>query len=428
MASSFHCFVQGLNPKWIIPNFHKEIFKHLESGLNLLLSMPPDHSKSTIATVLYACWWLGKNPSKKIVIAVGNPKLVSIFSIEIRKVIESEIYQRVFNLRIRKDSDSKTMFHTINGGQLVIVSKNSGISGIRADLILFDDIVGGAEDARSEVERENSWRFVTRDLLTRGTDQLRVIGIGTRWHEEDILCRLDTHPEFKNYVKVKYKAIDENGKALWPERHDIDYLKSQKVILGTRDFAAMYQQEPLPEEGSIIKKNWLKYVDIKTVNLNVGEQIIVADLAFKGEQDSDYNVFGLFHKAGSMMTLVDLVRKRCEFSVTLTEFKSFCLKHPMAFRRYVEDAANASALYSILSKDMTGIILKKVERDKVARLNLVTPFIEAGNFQINKELQHLDDYIAELLSFPNGKNDDMVDVTTMGLTILATKSAPQFAS
>ncbi len=54
---------------------------------------------------------------------------------------------------------------------------------------------------------------------------------------------------------------------------------------------------------------------------------------------------------------------------------------------------------------------------KIARLNAVSPEIEAGNIFIPdpEVAPWIHDYLAEFDLFPNGLNDDMVDATTQAL-------------
>jgi hypothetical protein len=60
----------------------------------------------------------------------------------------------------------------------------------------------------------------------------------------------------------------------------------------------------------------------------------------------------------------------------------------------------------------------KVDRDKRARAEAVTPMFEAGRVFLPADASWLNDFIDELATFPSGVHDDMVDSTTQALNHL----------
>ena len=85
---------------------------------------------------------------------------------------------------------------------------------------------------------------------------------------------------------------------------------------------------------------------------------------------------------------------------------------------YVEDKASGQSLIQELrNQSGVSVIPFKVNTDKVARLNSVTPLIEGGRVFLKKDVPWLDDFMNEMQSFPNGANDDQVDALSMGLDV-----------
>ena len=68
------------------------------------------------------------------------------------------------------------------------------------------------------------------------------------------------------------------------------------------------------------------------------------------------------------------------------------------------------------------VIPFKVNQDKVARLNTVTPLIEGGRVFLPKDVPWLDEFMNEMQSFPNGAHDDQVDALSMGLDVCSRMS------
>ena len=63
------------------------------------------------------------------------------------------------------------------------------------------------------------------------------------------------------------------------------------------------------------------------------------------------------------------------------------------------------------------------EGDKIMRLNAQTATIESGFIYVPSEAHWLNDYLHELVVFPNGRYDDQVDSTAQALA-WAKKSSP----
>lgn len=415
----FACYIQYMNPRFNIPDFHLKMADALMSDRGCLISLPPDHAKSTIASILFLTWSIGNNPAAHSILAVGAPKLKGAFAMQIRRIMESQKYKRIFpNVVIRKDSAGKLMFHTLEGGQTIIVSKGEGISGIRASLIVFDDLVGGASEAKSPVEREAAWTYLTMDLLAREDKsfKVKVVGVGTRWHKEDVLCRMEKEEGFEDLQIIKFKAINDKNEALWPERHDIDDLMLKKKRMGSQSFNALYQQDPGDESGTIFKREWLnKFWREKPSKF---DRVIQSwDATFTKSEDSDYVVGTTWGRVGSQYYLLDMVRARMNYPETKAAVKSFSAKWPQAFKKIIEKKANGPALIDDLAKEVSGIVSYTPTESKVARANAVSPLFEAGNVFLPDPsiAPWVHDYIEELTGFPNASHDDCVDSTSQAL-------------
>jgi predicted phage terminase large subunit-like protein len=85
----------------------------------------------------------------------------------------------------------------------------------------------------------------------------------------------------------------------------------------------------------------------------------------------------------------------------------------------VEDKASGQSLIQELRWDSRlPIIPIKVDSDKRARAEAVTPLIEAGKVFLPECAPWLRDFVDEMASFPTGVHDDAVDSTTQALNYL----------
>ena len=78
------------------------------------------------------------------------------------------------------------------------------------------------------------------------------------------------------------------GEPLWPEEKSLAALRQEEVILGKRDWNALYQQHPTTEEGAIIKSAyWRKWPEKKPPIVEYVLQSI--DGAFEEAEENDYS-------------------------------------------------------------------------------------------------------------------------------------------
>ena len=76
----------------------------------------------------------------------------------------------------------------------------------------------------------------------------------------------------------------------------------------------------------------------------------------------------------------------------------------------IKDAASGQSLIQELRKNSgVAIVLKKVERDKVARVSSITDIVEGGRVWLPTAAPWLDEFVAECLAFPASAHDDQVD-------------------
>ena len=97
-------------------------------------------------------------------------------------------------------------------------------------------------------------------------------------------------------------------------------------------------------------------------------------------------------------------------------------KYPKIRGIYVEDKANGSAVISVLRKTIPGVIAVNPEGGKVARVNAVSPLIEAGNVWLPLYAD-TEEFVNECAVFPNGAHDDEVDAMSQALNKLSNYQA-----
>jgi len=434
---------------WVTNWHHKHIADALDKVIEgktkrLIISCPPRVGKSEIATRRFPAYALGKNPDLSIISCSYAYDLASRMNRDVQRIIDSPQYANVFpgtrltNKNVRSGDNNSYLknseiFEIIDHkGVYRSAGVGAGITGMGMEIGIIDDPIKDAMEANSQRVRQNIWDWYTAAFQSRLEKDGAMIVIQTRWHEDDLTGRLLDGKGDWEYIKLEaiketHQDFDprEMGDALWPEKFDIQRYKDIKIDAGSRVFEALYQQNPKPQEGTLIKPSWINTTDGPPP---VTRELIQSwDLSFKGNANSDYVVGTVWAKIEANYYMVDMVRGRWDFTETIKQFEMLTRKWPKATRKIVEDAANGAALYSTLRNKIPGITLWKPKTDKVSRLQAVSPLFEAGNVHFNSMNEFHDDMVQELTGFPFGTNDDMVDSITQALLNLKT-STPVFRS
>uniref|UniRef100_A0A6M3KVF4 Putative terminase n=1 Tax=viral metagenome TaxID=1070528 RepID=A0A6M3KVF4_9ZZZZ len=307
---------------------------------------------------------------------------------------------------------------TWSGGSYYAVGIGGGLTGRGYDIGVIDDPVKDEEEATSLTYRERAWDWYQKVFRTRAEPDAAIIVVMTRWHEDDLVGRLleqmRKDPTSDQWEVLHLLAI-KDGQALWPARYPLEVLEKTRASMGSRAFESLYQGNPTVAEGQIIKREWWKYFREKPTFTRM---IHSWDTAFKDKSQNDYSVCTVWGEALNGYYLLDVWRAKVEFP----ELKRAAIAldardSPSAVA--VEDKASGQSLIQELRRDTKIPVLPvKVDINKVARANAITPLIEAGKVFLPENAPWLFDYIEELSAFPNATHDDQVDSTTQALSFM----------
>lgn len=261
-------FTSHTNPLYRVAAHHRLIAEKLESIERgdidrLMIFMPPRHGKSELASVRFPAWYLGRNPSHQIITASYAHKLAAKFGRQVRNLIASPEYQATFpGITLSEDSQAKDLFNTSHGGVYMATGVDGSVTGSGGHLVSIDDPVKGRQEADSETIQETAWDWYRGDLYTRLMPGARIVLTQTRWNEADLAGRiLESEGRIEDggqWHVLDLPAINEAGEALWPEWYPIQALERIKDAIGNREWSALYQQKPQPDEGTYFQRAWFK--------------------------------------------------------------------------------------------------------------------------------------------------------------------------
>jgi predicted phage terminase large subunit-like protein len=226
-----------------------------------MIFMPPRHGKSELASKRFPAWCLGKNPKRQIIAASYNSDLANDFGRNVRNIIAEPEFSQVFaGVTLAPDSQAANRMNTNHGGTYVAAGVGTAVTGRGADIALIDDPFKDREEADSERRRETVWDWYRSTLYTRLMPGGAVVLIQTRWHEDDLAGRL-LEQEADQWEVLELPALHPERGALWPEWYDEAALMRIKDTIGPREWSALYQQQPQPDEGTFFQREWFKTWD-----------------------------------------------------------------------------------------------------------------------------------------------------------------------
>lgn len=412
----------------------------------LIINIPPRNLKSICASVALPAFVLGQDPTKRLICVSYADDLAKKFANDCRAVMKAPWYTALFPAtKINKSKDTETEVQTTERGYRLATSVGGTLTGRGGDLIIIDDPIK-PQDAQSKAAREKTIQWYENTLLSRLDDKKSgaIVLVMQRLHLDDLtghlmekggferLC-LPAIAEVSERIQVGPSRFHERkvGEVLDPVREPRSALDTLRSGMTPLVFSAQYQQRPIPLEGNLIKRDWIKYYDGGNVPYEPGTYYVTSwDTAMKSSEMSDYSVGTVWQvqENGNRVYLVDLVRGRFEFPELVDAAVKLHKKWNYT-RRWshhkliIEDKASGTSL--IQSLRTLGIYTSphqmKVDGDKIMRLEAQTFKFAQGHvyFPVRAKAPWVDDLMEELLGFPGVKHDDQVDSISQALAYIS---------
>lgn len=394
--------------------------------------MPPQHGKTRTASELFAAWYLGRHPDKNIIFATYAQDLADTRGAVIRALIQDPRHQAIFpECVIRRDTNSKSEFVFTKGGGFVALGRKAGGTGRRADGIILDDVIKDQEDADSDASREEVKNFYSGVVTTRLHNDTWVHIINTRWHMDDLSgWRLTDDPEgYWNVLTLE--AVCEthdpkedplgraHGEPLWPARQGLALLLDKKNTVTARQWAALYQQRPVPSDGLTFNPAWFtkRLRDVADDGEKPLKIVQSWDMAQTEKEVNDPSVCTTWHVFKRGVYLADVWRGRLLYPALRRKVAELGAAHH-ADLILVEAKSNGAPVVDDLL-DCTNLPIKAITpvEKKLIRAQRASSVPEGGRVAIPEEnsTPWWRDYFIELTTFPASRHDDQVDSTSQFL-------------
>jgi len=479
-------FMTYIHP-WYVPARHHELVaEYLEQVLlyvktegkegigRLIILEPPRYGKTEEVSRHFPAFFLGNLPDKRVIVTSYGADLAEADSKAIRDYVVDDRYQAVFGARsvletpivLNPDASSRAAWELgkpYRGG-VVASGIGGGLTGFGAHLFLIDDPFKSREDADSEAYRKRvmTWyKSVAYQRLEKGG---AMVITHTRWHPEDLVGQLltamasddpyadqwtvlflpamaleqeqypTTDEQFReNLLKGIYipKGGDilgrEPGEPLYPEKFGKEDLMKKQANTDDTEWMSLDQQTPASEAGDMFTEEVFETIEKEPEGIQFYGYI---DLALGKSQMSDWNAVmpcGLDAKTGDLVCK-DLIHVRA-LDDFLAQVKTAMLDEAnkgviwgvetvafqfVVFQDFLKDPelANVSIL-SVLPKG-----------DKVTRARPLQSRARNGHVKFVKAPWNKT-ALRQIVGFPRGKHDDIVDTITGALQMIAEGAHPK---
>ena len=415
------------------PNWHIDAMAHKVSQVasgevkRLIINVPPRHLKSIVASVALPAWYLGHNPSERVVCVSYSAELAKTHSNDFRRVVNDPLYQAVFpKMRVERETDAE--IQTTLRGRRYATSIGGTLTGRGGNLTIIDDPLKPG-DAISEVSRQRVIEWWGSTMVTRPDDKqaARTIVVMQRIHVDDLVGHLlenEAGYELLSLPSVAQSTTTydlgggrthtrEKGDLLHPAHEPAEVLRDIKKSMGSMLFSAQYQQAPEPAGGKIIKRKMLRYYT--TVGHRPTDRVILSwDIALSEQEGADYSACVVLFNRGDLYFVADVIRGKFPFDKLKEKIIEVKQRYGPATSLVIEESPISHGLIQSLREKHINVVDIKPDRDKLSRLISQIDLFEGGSVLLPKDAPWLDAFVSELLSFP-GRHDDQVDALTQGL-------------
>lgn len=400
----------------------------------LIINIPPRYSKTELAVVNFIAWAMGQVPDAEFIHTSYAAPLAVNNSMQVRTMVQHEAYAQIFP-RCRLASDAQQHWKTTAGGVMYATGTGGTITGFGAGkdrpgfggAIIIDD-PHKADEARSDVVRQGVITWFQTTLESRKNSQdTPIILIMQRLHEQDLSGWLLGDRSDKTGSKgepipggngeiwehVCLSAIQPDGTALWPDKHDIETLQRMEAA-APYVFAGQYRQRPSPLDGGLFKPGKIQIVDA----IPAGRIRWVRGWDLASTTDGDWTAGAkLGQLEDGRYIIADMERDRLgpddrDALITNTASRDGKLAH-VSLPQDPGQAGKTQALY--LTRKLAGyaVTTSPETGDKVTRAEPFASQVNVGNVLMLRGGWN-DPLIEEMRTFPNGSHDDQVDALSRG--------------
>jgi predicted phage terminase large subunit-like protein len=233
--------------------------------------------------------------------------------------------------------------------------------------------------------------------------------------------------KFNVYSVPLLNDVNDNDSCNLQSQYDAETIN--KLKLNNFTFQAQYQQNPIGFDDALIKREWIKYYDLKPNKYD--NLAVYCDTALT--ENGDYSVLMLAGWINNRVYLADCAYGKWIFPELKRQLNSFYTKCKQQYKSnaisiYIENKSSGQSLIQDIElptielyPTITNEEKKEKRANKFQRLMEVIGLIEAGCLYIPSDainIEWIREFLNEIETFTgedNGFHDDFIDVMTYAL-------------
>ena len=431
--------------------FHQELCKFVANPKQKkkLILMPRGHLKSTMITVGYTLQTIAKNPQSRILIANATSAMAEAFLGQIKRHLQFNVdFKHYFgDYQEGADKWTDTMLRFANK-QDSFKAKEANITAYglggnpvsqHYDKIIFDDPHNRDNTStKDQIEKIKLAYKDSLDLLEPGGE---LIVIGTRWDYGDLYGWLQDpeNPGSKGFTTFFRQAVKnmeveklagggyniKKGRVLWPAKYSKKHLTNLLNEKGMYEFNAQYQNNPIDSESAVFKRDWFKDYDPTDLKRRKLLKFTAIDPAISLKERADYTaIVTVGIDIFDNLYILDIRRGRYSEKQMVDELIHVSEQYrPMQMA--IETVAFQKTLQNFINDEIKrrGVrlpireVLPEGHESKEKRIRSLQPHYMRGNILHSRGVAYIDYLEDELIRFPKGKNDDIIDALAYAVSI-----------
>ena len=421
------------------PDFHYQIADTLMNDQNKQVNIiaPRGHAKSSIVGGVYPLYHIMNHSGAKLIVLVSRTQDHAIKLLgTIKDTLEySESFRQIYGYWGQHSARQWAKSEIELKDNSMIICKGTGqqLRGIkvgsqRPTCIIVDDPEDENNTKTAEAMEQNLRWLLQSAVPSLDPQKGKIIVIGTPQHQR---CMVEILKEMKGWKNMHFAPNLETNTALWEEWQPIKKLVQKKEELDSIGRSSVFYREYMcqivGDEDQLFKQEYIQYHDYKlkidkdnnhylengkkefSVNVFMG-----VDPASSVRKTADYSVImPIAVDENNNRYILQYYRQRAtpmQLAESIIEyFKLFkpvkvrveSVGYQEMLREYLRQRCDEEKLF------ISGLEIKESPRtSKSSRLETMQPYFAQKKMYMLKTMEELKD---ELLLYPRGKHDDLLD-------------------
>jgi len=422
------------------PGLHREIWKLFTSSHDhVAIAAPRGHAKTTAGTHAYGLASLLFGEQDFALLVGSTEKMAAQLLANMRLALtENPGIIQDFGVTVLRDNETE-LVGRVGGREFCIIAKGSGqkVRGTlwrqkRPGLVLIDDLEDDEQVLNAE-RREKLRDWVMDALMACGNDYCLYRMLGTILHSDSILERFLKDSSWYTRRFRAHESFDDFSNILWPEKFPESRLRDirQRYINqgNPSGYSQEYLSQPIADSDAYFSRSDfipMDDADHRTRKIYYG----AVDFAISQREHADQTAFAVGGIcSGGVLHIKDVSAGRWNALEIIEEwFRLDAIYQPEFW--VVESGQISKALGPFLMQEMVkrghymSIEAIVPVKDKQSRARSIQARMRAGGCRFNTEAEWYQGYHMQMIEFPRGGHDDMVDATAyLGLALDKTQVA-----